>query len=114
LESNGKHDILENRRSEKEGVMKKFVVLLIITLLGLSISVPVFAEDRSSPGPSVQDIVEDILYIRPLGFVRVIIEAVAFGVSLPVTAPLKKVDEAKEFLIEDPYSFTFERPLGEM
>jgi hypothetical protein len=114
LESHGKHDILKNRRSGKERVMKKSVVLLIITLLGLSISVPVIAEDRSSPGPSVQDIVEDILYIRPLGFVRVIIEAVAFGVSLPVTAPLKKVDEAKEFLIEDPYAFTFERPLGEM
>lgn len=94
--------------------MKKFVVLVIITLVGLSMGVPVFAEERSSPNPSAQDIVEDILYIRPLGFVRVIIEAVAFGISLPVTAPLKKVDEAKEFLIEDPYSFTFERPLGEM
>jgi hypothetical protein len=94
--------------------MKKFVVLLIITLLALSISVPVIAEDRSSPGPSVKDAVEDILCIRPLGFIRVIIEAVAFGVSLPVTAPLKRTDEAKEFLIEDPYSFTFERPLGEM
>jgi hypothetical protein len=44
----------------------------------------------------------------------VIIEAVAFGVSLPVTAPLKKVDAASEFLIKDPYAFHFERPLGEM
>jgi len=94
--------------------MKKFVVLMLITLLGLSISAPTLAEDRSSSGPSVQEIVEDVLCIRPLGFVRVIIEAVAFGISLPVTAPLKKVDEAKEFLIEDPYSFAFERPLGEM
>ncbi len=50
--------------------------------------------------PSVMDTVEDVLCIRPLGFVRVIIEAVAFGVSLPVTAPLKKVEEAREFLIE--------------
>jgi hypothetical protein len=60
------------------------------------------------------DILGDVLCIRPLGFVRVIIEAVAFGVSLPVTAPLKKVDEAREFLIQDPYTFTFERPLGQM
>ena len=94
--------------------MKKLIVLLVVTLLSLSISVPVFAEDRSSTRPSAEDIVEDILWIRPMGFVRVIIEAVAFGVSLPVTAPLKKTDEAKEFLIKDPYSFHFEKPLGEM
>jgi hypothetical protein len=43
-----------------------------------------------------------------------IIEAVAFGVSSPVTTSLKKVDAASEFLIKDPYSFHFERPLGEM
>jgi hypothetical protein len=112
LENNGKHAILKSRRSEKDRVMKKFVVLLIITLLGLSISVPVIAEDRSSPSPSVKDVVEDVLWIRPLGFVRLILEAVAFGVSLPVTAPLKKVDEASDFLIKDPYSFVFERPVG--
>ena len=93
--------------------MKKFVVLLIMILLGLSISVPAFAEDRSSPGPCVTDIVEDVLWIRPMGFVRMVLEAVAFGVSLPVTGPLKKVDEASEFLIKDPYAFVFERPVGE-
>lgn len=94
--------------------MKKFVVLAIITLLGLSIGVSVFAEDRSSPSPSVEDIVEDILWIRPMGFVRLILETAAFGISYPITAPLKKVDEASEFLVKDPYSFVFERPIGEM
>jgi hypothetical protein len=109
-----KHGNLENRKSEKEKAMKKFVVLLIITLLGLSISVPVFAEDRSSTSPSVKDIVGDILWIKPLGFLRVVLEGAAYGISLPVTIPLQRKDEAREFLIEDPYSFTFERPLGEM
>jgi hypothetical protein len=90
---------------------KIFILFLFIVLF---FNVPVFAGDRSSNGPSVMDIVEDVLCIRPLGFVRVIIEAVAFGVSLPVTAPLKKVDAASEFLINDPYSFHFKRPLGEM
>ena len=93
-------------------VMEKIFILLLFIFLFFN--VPVFAADRSSNGPSVMDVLEDVLCIRPLGFVRVIIEAVAFGVSLPVTAPLKKVDQAREFLIEDPYSFTFERPLGEM
>ena len=94
--------------------MKKFVVLLIIALLGLSISFPVLAEDRSSTSPSVKDIVEDMLWIKPFGFLRVVLEGAAYGISLPVTIPLQRKDEAREFLIEDPYSFTFERPLGEM
>jgi hypothetical protein len=93
-------------------VMEKRLILFLFIFLFLS--VPVFAADRSSNNPSVMDILADVLCIRPLGFVRVIIEAVAFGVSLPVTAPLERVDEAREFLIEDPYSFTFERSLGEM
>jgi hypothetical protein len=90
---------------------KIFILFLSIVLF---FNVSVFAGDRSSNVSSVLDSVGDVLCIRPLGFVRVIIEAVAFRVSLPVTAPLKKVDAASEFLIKDPYSFHFERPLGEM
>ena len=92
-------------------VMGKIFIWFLFVFLFFH--VPVFAADPSSNGPSVMDILEDVLWIRPLGFVRVIIETVAFGVSLPVTAPLKKVDEASEFLIKDPYSFVFERPVGE-
>lgn len=89
-------------------------IFILSVLIVLFFNVPVFAEDRSSNGPSVTDRVGDVLCIRLLGFVRMIIEAVAFGVSLPVTAPLKKRDAASEFLIKDPYSFHFDRPLGEM
>ena len=103
---------MKKGKNVKEMVMGKLFILFLSIFLFFP--VPVFAADQSSNGPSVMDTLEDVLYIRPLGFVRVIIEAVAFGVSLPVTAPLKQVDEAREFLIEDPYSFTFERPLGEM
>jgi hypothetical protein len=42
------------------------------------------------------------------------LEATAFVLVLPVALPFNKVDEAKEFLIKDPYTFVFERPLGEM
>jgi len=93
-------------------IMRKIFILFLFIVLFFN--VPVFAEDQSSNGPSVTDRVGDVLCIRPLGLVRMIIEAVAFGVSLPVTAPLRKVDAASEFLIKDPYAFLFERPLGEM
>jgi hypothetical protein len=107
-----KHGNLESRKSEKERVMKKIFILFLF--LVLSFSVPVFAEDRSSTSPSVKDTVEDILWIKPLGFLRVVLEGAAYGISLPVTLPLQRKDEAREFLIEDPYSFTFKRPVGEM
>jgi hypothetical protein len=90
---------------------KIFILFLLVALFPTSL---VFAEERSSPGPSVKDIVEDILWIRPLGFLRVVLEGAAYGISLPVTIPLQRRDEAREFLIEDPSSFAFERPLGEM
>jgi len=102
---------MDSKEREEIVMAKVFIVCLLI---GLFFNVSAFAADSSSNDPSVTDILGDVLCIRPLGFVRVVIEAVAFGVSLPVTAPLKKVDEAREFLIQDPYAFTFERPLGQM
>lgn len=74
--------------------------------------------DDSLGNPSICEVVGDILVIRPLGLVRIGIEALAYGVayavSLPVTIPLEKVEAGTEFLIKDPYDFTFKRPLGEM
>jgi hypothetical protein len=40
--------------------------------------------------------------------------ATAFVISLPATIPLKKTDEAKEFLITYPYHYFLKRPLREM
>jgi hypothetical protein len=62
----------------------------------------------------MKEIVKDVVWIRPLGIIRIALEGMAFGISYPVTRPLKKVEEASEFLLKDPYSFTFERPAGEM
>ena len=94
--------------------MKRIITLLLLSLFVFSSSPFVLAADKSSANPSAKDIVEDVLWIRPLGLIRVVFEAAAFVVALPVALPLKKVDETSEFLIKDPYAFVFERPLGEM
>jgi hypothetical protein len=94
--------------------MKKIFVLSIFSLLLFSFVSPVLAEDQSPGGPSMKEIVKDVVWIRPLGIIRIALEGMAFGISYPVTRPLKKVEEASEFLLKDPYSFTFERPAGEM
>jgi hypothetical protein len=94
--------------------MKRIITLLLVSLFVFSFSPSVWAADQASGNPSAKDIVEDVLWIRPLGMIRVVLEAAAFVIVLPVALPLKKVDETSEFLIKDPYSFVFERPLGEM
>ena len=101
--------------SQKRGSqMKRMIILLMTFVFTLSFNTFVFAKDDSWGNPSICEVAGDILVIRPLGLVRIGIEAVAFVVSLPVTIPLKKVQGATEFLIEDPYDFTFKRPLGKM
>jgi len=52
--------------------------------------------------------------VRPLGFMHIALGATAFVISLPVTIPLKKKKEAKEFLITYPYYYFIKRPLREM
>jgi hypothetical protein len=45
---------------------------------------------------------------------QIALGATAFAISLPVTIPLKKTEEAKEFLITYPYYYFLKRPLREM
>ena len=93
--------------------MKRAITILMIAFFTLSFS-PAFAEDNPSEDPLVQDVLWDILWIRPLGFMRTVLGVATYVISLPVTAPLRKTDEAKEFLITSPYNYYFKRPLGEM
>jgi RsiW-degrading membrane proteinase PrsW (M82 family) len=94
--------------------MKRMIIVLMISFFVLSFNLLVFAEDNSSKNPSVGEVVGDILWIRPLGVIGTLMGATAYVISLPVTAPFKKTDEAKEFLITEPYNYTFKRPIGEM
>lgn len=94
--------------------MKRTIAFIMVSFFVLLFSTLGFAYDNSLGEPSVGDIVGDVLWIRPLGFIGTAFEAIAFVVSLPVTIPLKKTNEAKEFLIEDSHHFYFKRPLGEM
>ena len=94
--------------------MKRMIIFLMVSLLVLSFTGTLFAKDESTADLSVPEIVGDVLWVRPLGFLQTALGATFFVISLPVTIPLKKMDEAKEFLITYPYYYYFQRPLGEM
>lgn len=94
--------------------MKKILVFLVASFLVLSFNTFAFAADEPSGDLSVPEVVGDLLWVRPLGFVHVGLGSIFYVVSLPVTLPLKKADEAKEFLVTYPFYYYFQRPLREM
>jgi hypothetical protein len=94
--------------------MKRMIIFLMVSFLLLSFNGSLFAKDDSSGDLSTAEVVGDVLWVRPLGFIKTALGATAFVISLPVTIRLKKKEQAKEFLITYPYNYYFKRPLGEM
>jgi len=94
--------------------MKKMVLYLMVFFFVLSFSASVFALDEPARDLSAPEVVGDLLWVRPLGVMHVGLGAMFYVISLPVTLPLKKADEAKEFLITYPHYYYFQRPLREM
>jgi hypothetical protein len=94
--------------------MKRMIIFLMVSFFVLSFNGVLFAKDEPTADLSTPEVVGDVLWVRPLGFMHIALGATAFVVSLPVTIPLKKMDEAKEFLITYPYYYYFKRPLREM
>ncbi len=94
--------------------MKRMIIFLMASFLMLSFNAFVFAKDEPAGDLSTPEVVGDLLWVRPLGFMHVGLGAMFYGISLPVTLPLKKADEAKEFLITYPYDYYFKRPLREL
>jgi hypothetical protein len=95
--------------------MKKIMSILAAALLIWAIhSVALAAIQGSSSTPSVGAVVSDLLVLRPLGFAGTILGGAAFVVSLPVTLATHEVDHVEKLLVQQPYDYTFERPLGRM
>ena len=93
--------------------MKGMITFLMVFFLVFSFNGLLFANDDSSRKPSIKDILGDVLCIRPLGAIEMAFNSLFFVISLPVTIPLKKTNEAEEFFIKKPYNFYFNRGLGE-
>jgi hypothetical protein len=94
--------------------MKRMTIFLMVFFFILSFSAVAFAKDEPAGDLSTPEVVGDLLWVRPLGFMQVGLGALFYAISLPVTMPLKKADEAKEFLFTYPYYYYFKRPLREM
>ena len=94
--------------------MKRMIISAMVLVLVLSFNGLLFAKEDSSPDLSYPEVAGDVLWVRPLGVAHIALGATAFVVSLPVTIPLKKAGDAKEFLITYPYYYYIKRPLRKM
>ena len=88
--------------------MKITISILLIALTILALNSVAF------DAPSAGAVVADLLVLRPLGFAGTVLGGAAFVVSLPVTLATHKVEPVEETLVERPFAYTFERPLGQM
>jgi hypothetical protein len=89
--------------------MKKVMSFFIIAF-----TIFAFSSVSLAATPSAGAVVSDVLVLRPLGFAGTILGSAAFVVSLPVTLATHKVNRAEKILVQEPYEYTFERPLGQM
>jgi hypothetical protein len=108
--------LTRNAFKKEESIMKEiatmmFIVFLIFALNSIALAA---SQGDGSSKPSAGAVVSDILVLRPLGLAGTVLGGAAFVVSLPVTLATHKVESAEKILVEEPFSYTFERPLGEM
>jgi hypothetical protein len=94
--------------------MKRMMIILGVSFFVLSFNAFVAAKDEPVGDLSTPEVVGDLLWVRPLGIMHVGLGMMFYAISLPVTIPLKKAEEAKEFLITYPYYYYIKRPLREM
>jgi hypothetical protein len=87
--------------------MKKFIIVLIALVIVFH-SPAVFAA-----GDDLM-IVADLVISRPLGFASLVLGSAVYIVSLPFAAFTQSGDKVKKTFIEDPYNYTFKRPLGDI
>lgn len=98
------------------GILKRVIVLLTVLAL---VTVPVTTCLAQGLGDLEQD--DDIvagkmaaeLVVRPIGACATIIGGTIFILTLPFSALGGNTKPAYDYLVVDPFKFTFNRPLGD-
>jgi hypothetical protein len=67
----------------------------------------------SASEPTGDDMIPDVLLVRPVSFASIAVGFVVFVASLPVSVPSGSVGTVWKRLVADPFEFTFVRPVGD-
>lgn len=94
--------------------MKKFFIPLFSLMLLFSTADFSKAASMRIEEPSGPEYLLDIAFLRPIGLFSTVVGTAFYIVSLPISIPTHKADEAAEKLVFAPYHYTFTRPLGSL
>jgi hypothetical protein len=89
----------------------KRLLIIFLTLMMILTSSMAFASINNHDATNV---VVDSLVLRPLGFAATVFGSIIFVISLPIAAITKSVDETAKVLVEEPFKYTFVRPIGKI
>jgi hypothetical protein len=88
--------------------MKKIVVLTLIVSF-LAASVPAFGYDGYDDAPLMMF---DALVVRPVSLAAIVVGTAFFIIALPFAATSGSVAPVARSLVESPFLYTFQRPIG--
>ena len=91
--------------------MKTTISAVLFTLMVSMTSIS-YAEYNYAEPLDDQDVIADLLLVRPLGIVGSVVGLAVQGVGLIFSVPGENYGETGELLVEAPLNYTFNRPLG--
>jgi ABC-type molybdate transport system permease subunit len=94
--------------------LKRLVILVTTFALIVVPCMTCFAQEVERDEAVVAgQMAADALVVRPLGLCATVIGGALFVVSLPFSLLGRNTGEAFNYLLADPFKFTFNRPLGD-
>ena len=100
------------------GMKEMIAIFLTVVMLTSSCGSAVFASTREEGVAARQNQAEDIpviidvLVLRPAGLVACALGLVSALIALPFAIPSDSMDTVSRVLIQEPFYYTFKRPLG--
>jgi len=95
------------------GILKRVIVLLTTMALVVVPCATCFASGLERDDDLIAGKMAAEVVVRPLGLCATLIGGAIFVVTLPFSALGGNANAAYDYLLADPFRFTFDRPLGE-
>jgi hypothetical protein len=92
---------------------KKCISLILVVSFVLCTFTPAFASSTIEK-PSAEEMLFDVLLVRPLGLMTTVVGTGFFVVSLPFSLLGGNTGDVFGELVAGPATFTFSRPVGEL
>jgi hypothetical protein len=103
---------------KEDTLMRKASFAAIVALFVLGLVSPLSAQagltyEIRSEEPSGEEMLADLVFARPVGIAGLVVGVATSIVALPFALMTCTTGKMYEKLVVEPYTFTFDRPLGE-